>query len=318
LGDVAITLATFAILGSALVFFDSMVARASVFILAAVVICAQHLIRTRAYESDANKSREATDVASQNDHNEMAELVGFQSLWLEDIRDEVNQARSLLEKAVPEIGDLFVRLEQHTHRQQEEIAPFTREDEDDAVTYQHMVKDVSELMGQFVDTIVDMSRKSVELVDVMHEVSSETSQIFNMLKEMDSITSQTNLLAINAAIEAARAGEAGRGFAVVASEVQSLSSRAEGFNSGIRERVTKAQNLVSRAESSIDDMASQDMNFSLQSKKSVDHLMNEVQELDSLRKKSIENMGSIADEVSHDVSQIVTKMQFQDMVSQLL
>lgn len=300
-----------------LVFIPSLQLQIALVVIAACVVTGVMVARQRR-QSEAMAALKAESSADA-DHDDALwlDVLASQQTLLDDVREEVQQAVQLLEEAVPELGDLFVRLEDHTRRQQDVMAPFTG-GQDDEVSYQHMVRDVGTLMGKFVDTIVDMSRMSVELVDVMHDISSETNQIFGMLKEMDGITSQTNLLAINAAIEAARAGEAGRGFAVVAQEVQGLSRRAEDFNEQIRNRVKKAHGLVEHAESSINQMASQDMNFSLQSKKSVDNLMQEVQELDDARNRGVEELGAIAGEVSVDVSRIVTKMQFQDMVSQLL
>lgn len=301
---------------------ESLLIRVASAVLAGMALSAVIWSRHRETEKDTQLAESAASETEENSQDEWFQLVSSQQLLLQDVQSELRQATGLLEEAVPELGELFVRLEEHTRRQQEVMAPFTGhaagDDDQESVSYQQMVADVGDLMGRFVDTIVEMSRMSVELVDVMQLISTETDDIFGMLKEMDGITSQTNLLAVNASIEAARAGESGRGFAVVAQEVQGLSARAEEFNEKIRERVKKAKSLVGEAESSINQMASQDMNFSLQSKKSVDSLMQEVQELDRTRRDSVEQLSSIADEVSADVSQIVTKMQFQDMVSQLL
>ena len=275
----------------------------------------------RAYQkiSQENRSRQEIQALDQEQKSDWAGIVNFQGRILDDVLAETRQANQLLETAVPELGNLFSQLENHVQRQQELMEPFMGDKAgEDNVDYQKMVHDVSDVMKEFVDTIVETSRTAVTLVDMMQDVTAETTSISDMLDEMNSITAQTNLLAINAAIEAARAGDAGRGFSVVASEVQLLSKRSGEFNEKIRSRATKASDLVKSATASIDAMASQDMNFSLQSKKSVDKLMGEVEELDSVRNEGVKSMALIAEEVKSDVANIVVRMQFQDMVTQLL
>ncbi|MDI9245629.1 methyl-accepting chemotaxis protein [Marinobacter sp. CHS3-4] len=306
-------------------FINSAVVQVSLIVLAGVFL----MLFYRWHRRKVIECMTSRQDAKENVHNDIssdwAKVIQFQTDALNDIMSETRQANELLADAGPRLGELFVSLENHTQRQQVVVEPFIKNDAEEAeaegedgVTYQHMVEDVGKIMSEFVDTIVEVSRKSVALVDVMQEISGETEAIQSMLDEMNGITGQTNLLAINAAIEAARAGDAGRGFSVVATEVQALSNRSEEFNEKIRSRVANASDLVQRATKSIDDMASQDMNFSLQSKKSVDRLMEEVQELDKARSEGMFQLASVADDVKHDVSEIVTKMQFQDMVTQLL
>ncbi|MDX1588120.1 MAG: methyl-accepting chemotaxis protein [Oleiphilaceae bacterium] len=238
------------------------------------------------------------------------------------IRDDTHQMRSLMDDSVPEIMTLFFQLQNHIDRQNEVVNHLSRNDEmvvdGEALTFEKMVSDVSKVLQEFVDSIVSTSRTSIELVDTMSGISREIHKINNSLEEMDGIAGQTNLLAINAAIEAARAGEAGRGFAVVAQEVQHLSARSRQFSEDIRGSVTDVNGLVAFAEESITRMASQDMNFALQSKRSVEKVMEEIQRLDEARNQGALQLAEIASEVAEDVSVVVRKMQFQDMVSQIL
>ena len=248
---------------------------------------------------------------------------------LDRVRTDTGQLKGLLDDSVPDMMNLFFQLQSHLETQDDVIRRMlaasdsvTSATEDEAassgVSFERMVEDVTAVLENFVNTIVETSRVSVELVDTMGQITTEVQKIDGNLGEMDSIAGQTNLLAINAAIEAARAGDAGRGFAVVAQEVQNLSSRSQQFSEDIRRNVSTVQELVTHVEHSINDVASQDMNFALQSKKSAEALMEEIRSLDASRNEAANELAGIAETVSHDVNTGVRKMQFQDMVDQIL
>jgi methyl-accepting chemotaxis protein len=152
----------------------------------------------------------------------------------------------------------------------------------------------------------------------MEEIRERLTDIRSILGEIESISKQTNLLALNAAIEAARAGEAGRGFAVVADEVRHLSCRANQFSQEIRAKVASVNDSVVSAEDAINEVASKDMNFTLQAKQQVDQTMDEVQTINERMSSGIARMGEIARHLERDVDASVTALQFQDMVTQLL
>lgn len=243
---------------------------------------------------------------------------------LSAVRRDTDQLKGLLDDSVPDMMNLFFQLQSHLEEQESlarrmlATSNEVNDPESGEVSFERMVSDVTSVLDTFVNTIVETSKVSVGLVDVMREITAELAKIDTNLGEMDGIATQTNLLAINAAIEAARAGDAGRGFAVVAQEVQTLSSRSRQFSEDIRLNVDEVQQLVGKAESSINEVASQDMNFALQSKKSAEALMEEIRTLDEYRNEAVNELARISETVSGEVNTGIRKMQFQDMVDQIL
>jgi methyl-accepting chemotaxis protein len=124
-------------------------------------------------------------------------------------------------------------------------------------------------LDRFVVTAVNMSEASMGLVGKVGSINNLMPSVIKALKDIDQIASQTNLLALNAAIEAARAGEAGRGFAVVADEVRALSNRSAGFSDQIQKMLKDIENQVKDLTVDIGSVASQDLNYVIESKKYV-------------------------------------------------
>lgn len=163
----------------------------------------------------------------------------------------------------------------------EEISATLHGVDQDVISANDYVKDMTETGNQILEYAVEMKKRAVGLADsaaenkkqtdqvingIIHELesaveeSNRVAKVKNLTEEILSIASQTNLLALNASIEAARAGEAGRGFAVVAEEIRVLadSSRETANNiQNINEMVIQAVERLVASSKTITDYVSE-------------------------------------------------------------
>lgn len=145
-----------------------------------------------------------------------------------------------------------------------------------------------------------------------------TDELKTMGTEVAGIASQTNLLALNAAIEAARAGESGRGFAVVADEVRSLSNRSGETGARITRRIDEVNDMLKRTLLQTNAFASQDDEDLAQSENTIAQVL---QDFKAVAETILSNSITLKDNsiaVQSEVSAVLTNLQFQDRVSQIL
>lgn len=108
------------------------------------------------------------------------------------------------------------------------------------------VDEVTRIVEEAENSLVDGNEKMHEMVIAMGEISDASVNIQKVIKVINDIAFNTNILALNAAVEASRAGEQGKGFEVVAEEVRSLAAHASEASNQIADLISDTIKKVSR------------------------------------------------------------------------
>lgn len=243
------------------------------------------------------------------------------------LQRETEKVKAAIHEAVDNLTQSFSGMNanaQETNRQindvmitvtgQKEVS----EGEKEITTVEKFANEVSDILGDYVGILIDVSDKSVQAVHHIGDMVEELEQMFALLTEIRNIAEQTNLLALNAAIEAARAGEAGRGFAVVADEVRKLSQHTNNLSDQIRVRAEGAQSTMNEVKKIVGDIASMDLNNAIDAKGRVDQMLQNLEEMNRLISSTMDNLNGLNQEVSKDVNNAIQALQVGDISDQLI
>lgn len=166
---------------------------------------------------------------------------------------------------------------------------------------------------------IDMRKAEVAkdygIVMALAEKARSMTKFVEVLKE---ISDQTNLLALNAAIEAARAGEHGRGFAIVAAEVRKLSTQSEQAASKIGQAMGQmATDIETQFSGKLNQNGLKGESILLGSLETQLARLGEGYEgLDRMNKQILGHVGVSTGEVARQVLELLSNVQFQDIVRQ--
>lgn len=229
-------------------------------------------------------------------------------------RQQQDLARYQLEEAVESLVAQFNGIYQRLgHAMQVSV---------NTIGYQNGLAGLADDSECRLKSIIDLLNKSMlnrnRLLDEVSALTNITDELKKMGAEVAGIASQTNLLALNAAIEAARAGELGRGFAVVADEVRALSSRSGETGARIAARIEDINEMLQRTLQQTSAFTAQDDVDLAQSETSIKLVIGDFKSATEDILTSSSNLEEHTREVRNEISDVITQLQFQDRVSQIL
>jgi methyl-accepting chemotaxis protein len=276
-------------------------------------------------ERPTGKSSTKNDV--HRDGNRQVEL-SFQKInqllskQVTIVDNEVNRTNLLVGSAVGDISNSFKCLQELCQLQQNLISEIVEQvnsaDNNEDSMIDSFVQHTNKTLQEFVEVIINTSKKSLETLSYTDEMIAQFDSIFALLGQVENLASQTNLLALNAAIEAARAGDAGRGFAVVANEVRALSVSSTQLNDDIRKKISGTQSIISQLRTSVETMASADMTPTLRAKEKVSEMIDYMRDANLSTGKVINELSQITPQISEHVGNAIRSLQFEDLTNQTL
>ena len=174
-----------------------------------------------------------------------------------------------------------------------------------------------ELTG-VVQALRDVLAEKAAMFGKIEKLGNFAEELRKMAADVAAIASQTNLLALNASIEAARAGEAGRGFAVVADEVRKLSFMSGETGQNIGKKVEIISAAIIDTLSAAQQAERRDTDMAASSEQAIGKVLERIESAAGGLSQSAQIMRHESAGIRDEIADILTSLQFQDRVSQIL
>jgi len=174
------------------------------------------------------------------------------------------------------------------------------------------------VLHKVIAKLGSISQAEQEMMNEIRLLSSQTDKLDSMAGEVQSVADNINLLSLNAAIEAARAAEHGRGFAVVAEEVRRLAQTSSAVGVKISETVKNINGAMTSALKTAEVNTSTDVEDIHDSENYIEDVLGDIgSTLRSFQEKAA-LMGANNEQIQVEIYSVLTALQFQDRVSQML
>jgi len=259
------------------------------------------------------KDNEVREIGYQKTQSYVNSLEELLIEVLPIVEKQIQTSKNHTEQEISNLTDTFVDM---TTKIGELIASQASNEEDEHIN--SLLTGAKSILHGVIDALSNLNESEQSMFKEIEHLTSHTAQLENMANEVRSVADNINLLALNAAIEAARAGEYGRGFAVVADEVRKLASTSADTGS----RINKTVEDINKAFKSALDVARQT------SKTDGDSIENSAQYIEKVLadiegtlnsfKNNTQILTEANGEIQSEIYNVITALQFQDRVTQML
>ncbi len=217
----------------------------------AVEIFKDGLIRNKALEAEAERSREAAEAQRKQIMLDLADsfeaAVGDVVEMVSSAATEMQATASQLTSSAQEAASQAVSVSAAAEQAGANVTSVASSAEELGAS----VNEIGRQVGHSREKAQEAVTEANATAGIVNELSEAAGRITGIVELISTIASQTNLLALNATIESARAGEAGKGFAVVANEVKTLAGQTSKATAEISQQIGNIQTTTKRAVEAI-------------------------------------------------------------------
>jgi methyl-accepting chemotaxis protein len=236
------------------------------------------------------------------------------------VASQLREVAKHIEESVVKVCGCFQEI---TQRARQATAQVNQIDDSSAdasntgkVGINHLISEMRETMADLLQRIEHTSTFSGQMVDRLNAMERQIEGLNDTLCDIDEVASKSRLLALNGQLEAARAGEQGAAFAIVATETAKMAVHAVASSKKIRKMIGGISESINGASAELKQRAATDTREASLSRKEVNHSLDAMTALHDDMQNSIELSSRNSEHLTHDISEAVMAMQFQDAVSQ--
>lgn len=233
----------------------------------------------------------------------------FFPIWKRQIDTSVEQGVASIDAMTLKFSQLAANLQQvlgniELSRTTTEVSQALKEDK----------KSLEDLFRDLASMLVSSEQMSIG----MESLEDLSRELDDMALQVGKLANQTNTLSLNAALEAARIGEKGRNFALVADRVHDLSTQTAETSQGIGDQVGNLGQALRELFQKIESSHQHEAVNLAEGEESLYQVMDGLGEQARILQTEGSELLSLGQEMTTEIEELLTALQFQDRVSQIL